>query len=688
MHSLEQRLEFINSHKPQLPDGDYRLTIQQTLSIDGEADAVAAGVAEQYVYFSVAGPRFTLDPSLVKSVFPPAKTAGSYDNVLPHIVLNRSTLPWERLIKNDDETYSDVPWMALLVFNQNEVSQYGLSPQNSTVADLQEASSDPVFPGLTPEVGDVPSQGVQVIDVPFKLLQATVPPTTDLTLLTHVRELVDGTTRPTQDESNLFPILVANRIPTAGQEASVFLVSLENRTDIFDALSAGSEDPETKYRLISLHNWNFTVDPMGETFSNYIEQADTPKNSQNTDKSLRMDLLASSGSDAETANSFLAAGYVPLDHDTRQGNHTVSWYRGPFLPGAPPSTPGSFPLGGVLSPDQLVKYFSDVGMFDTSYAAAWQLGRLLTLQNTDVAVALYNWKRRRALAHQPTPPPGLPYTSVAQAPPLPENVVQWLNDLAQYRYIPFNYLVPKEEMLPVESLRFFQVDPVWRDCLLDGAFSVGRVLTSDAVLDQQDLSKVFAQLEQPQAVCGFLLRSAVVEGWPHMRVEGYSELPPADNIDEEGFATTVNIVRKDTLGTDIALYLFDQIVQTVDLHEVPETIHFGVTYNDTAQPVSADDPSSNSTTQWYKNYRSVVTAEEMEGVYADVAACWDSTNQTLRMGELAAALHAVGSAQVPEQAQGEDFSSNPWWVALQMIEGVQKVRLYVGTDGASSSTES
>ncbi len=32
-------------------------------------------------------------------------------------------------------------------------------------------------------------------------------------------------------------------------------------------------------------------------------------------------------------------------------------------------------------------------MFDVSYAAAWQLGRLLALQSNNFAETLYNWKR-------------------------------------------------------------------------------------------------------------------------------------------------------------------------------------------------------------------------------------------------------------------------------------------------------
>jgi hypothetical protein len=47
----------------------------------------------------------------------------------------------------------------------------------------------------------------------------------------------------------------------------------------------------------------------------------------------------------------------------------------------------------VPGPDSVTRYNPDTGMFDVTYAAAWQLGRLLALQNSNFAETLYNWKR-------------------------------------------------------------------------------------------------------------------------------------------------------------------------------------------------------------------------------------------------------------------------------------------------------
>ena len=45
--------------------------------------------------------------------------------------------------------------------------------------------------------------------------------------------------------------------------------------------------------------------------------------------------------------------------------------------------------------------------------------------------------------------------------------------------VPFTYLVPDAELLPIESIRFFYIDRAWTDALVQGALSVGTVTTAD-----------------------------------------------------------------------------------------------------------------------------------------------------------------------------------------------------------------
>ena len=52
-------------------------------------------------------------------------------------------------------------------------------------------------------------------------------------------------------------------------------------------------------------------------------------------------------------------------------------------------------------------------------------------------------------------------------------VVAWLTKLRLLEGVPFNYIVPSEEMLPNESIRFFHMDRNWLDAMVDGALSTG-----------------------------------------------------------------------------------------------------------------------------------------------------------------------------------------------------------------------
>ena len=77
----------------------------------------------------------------------------------------------------------------------------------------------------------------------------------------------------------------------------------------------------------------------------------------------------------------------------RQGEKTVSWYRGPLVPLNYHKPAQVQEL--VSCADELLRYDPDIGLFDVTYAAAWQLGRLLALQNQSFALALN--RTRKAL---------------------------------------------------------------------------------------------------------------------------------------------------------------------------------------------------------------------------------------------------------------------------------------------------
>ena len=676
-------IEFIAFHQPALRDGEYVLSAQQQVQIDGSQygwgkDKWSTAPSTR-LQFSVAGPRFSLDPGLIQSQFPPPKSIGEYYNVLPHIIFNRTTLPWERTVDNSppSTTPQPRPWMALLLFDK-KTDDGAPAVTNLTVQDLlttygQSATpaGQPEFVKILPrnaqdgpgvgvlklEVGQHLNDRLTVIDVPKQLLWQILPSADEIALLSHVRIGRDSSD-PTKDAE--YPVILCNRLPAPGSgdaspvgtQSTVHLISLEARQPLLDALRTKPLD-NNLVRFVSLATWSFSTLQRNKTFTRWLREAWCP-DAQRTDPgdstqassctagvihTLRMP--ASSNADAER---FFSQGYAPITHQTRQGNHLVSWYRSPLLPGQ--SLAADFALPVRMS-DELVRYFSDAGMFDITYAAAWELGRMLTLRSKKVSVSLFDWKRAHAqqvrqveiaASHLPFAP------DHSIAPDFPNVVTDWFSDLLTLKHVPFHYLVPREETLPASSLRFFHVDLKWLECLLDGAFSIGRVSSSDISSDAA--ARKAGHVPNTPAYSGFLLRSPVVTGWPHLGVEAYTQAIPANDGYLPKNVSPTKRLRLDRLGEDILLCLFEGDIKTVDIHEHPEAIHFGVE--------TGDDPGD--LTKYSKTLRNIENGSA--GTIPEQLVWKSKERRTLDIADLATKGKASNSAQF----------------GVTMIEGVDKVR--------------
>lgn len=672
MSTPSDTIEFVAFHQPALLDGEYVLHVQQQIQIDdkfGWGTDQWSKAPGTLLNFAVAGPRFSIEPGLIQSQFPPANSIGRYYNVLPHIILNRTTLPWERTTDNSSASASKNPpgWMALLLFDKTADDAPVVS--NITVQDLVNTYSASATPAKQPEfvkvltrdvqaqpgpgelkleIGDHLNDRLTVIDVPKKLLWQIMPSVEDMAFLSHVR-LGQDSTDPSKTAE--YPVVMDNRLPApgvsvpspVGTQSTVHLVSLEARKPLLDALKTEPKD-NNLVRLVSLASWSFSTLPVDKTFSSWIKDAWCPE-AQRTGSTCNAGVIhtlrmpVNSNANAER---FLGQGYVPIKHQTRQGNHLVSWYRGPLVPGTSPAVKFALP---VRTSDELVRYQSDVGMFDTTYAAAWELGRMLTLRSKKVSVSLFNWKRAHAqqlqqaesqISHLPFAP------DHSIAPDFPVEVSQWFDELLSLEHVPFHYLVPREEMLENNSLRFYYVDVNWLECLLDGAFSVGRVSSADLMQDEKARSA--GHVPNASTYSGFLLRSPVVNGWPHLGVEAYTKAV-VGNGDIPKETPQAKCLRFDRVGEDLLLCMFEGEIKTIDIHEHPDTIHFGV---------ESGDPSKIDT---YKKALRDISDPGKVGKPVDLV--WKTpAKRTLNISDLATKGKANNSAEF----------------GVTMIEGAEKVR--------------
>lgn len=538
MTSTPDRIAFVDHQVPSLPGGDYTLTVTQTISLDPQAFTTTRS-------FTVAGDRFTLAPAAVQALFPPPGSLGDHSAVLPHVVLTRSSLPWERSPDAPGSTVTGpaAPWLALLLFADAE------QPEAKVLPLAEVAGTSPYLPAPHPESQQSPADRVTVIDVPRSVLADLLPARADLPYLAHLR-------RTGGPDGADVAVVVGTRLPPAGGSSTVHLVSLEERyrdpggggPPGFDL---GPGGPDSLVRLVSLASWRFACLSEQETFGALVARL------ARGGSPLR---LPDSGD--PTAEPFLRQAYVPVRHRLRGGGRTVAWHRGPLVTG-PPVT-ASVPVT-TRTADSLLHYLPALGMFDVSYAAAWEIGRLLALRSPGFATELYEWKRRRDQNHKRTtsdPSDGHPLLVVDIDVTLPAGVTDWVTQLGTLRGVPFGYLVPDERMLPVETVRFFQLDQQWIRHLVDGAYSIGRINATDADLDtSHPLPLTFP----PRS--GALLRSDVVSGYPGLLVDGY-----ADVAGRHGLPSP----RTERLSADVLLCLFDGDLQRLDVHQQPEALHFAV----------------------------------------------------------------------------------------------------------------
>ncbi|OQK17593.1 hypothetical protein AU255_06900 [Methyloprofundus sedimenti] len=207
-----------------------------------------------------------------------------------------------------------------------------------------------------------------------------------------------------------------------------------------------------------------------------------------------------------------------------------------------------------------------------SYAAAWELGRLLGLSAGSFAQSLIRWKHKEKTAilanKAELQVSHIGFARSANSPisadEVPEEISSFLNKLASLELVPLNYLLPEEAMLPIDSIRFFQVDNFWLKCLLEGAFSPGRFLSND---HQHELKLRTAIESVNFPVAGFLMRSEIVSAYPGLMAQG---------IDKNSVKQS-SVMRR--LSPHLMLCTFNVEVVQIDLHLAPKALHCGVENN-------------------------------------------------------------------------------------------------------------
>ena len=724
--NAQGKIQFIQNHQTALDAGKYTIDINQTITINSENNSEKP-VNQEFkssLVFVVTGDPFELNPQDIHTVFPPAGSSGDHAHVLPHIVLKRSTLPWEMNVKEGEQEAS---WLALLVIHEEETQ--GESPsvlpiKTLVLRDLRvqipndkdkfsildvEYDNEERFKVLT---GHQLDDKVAVLDIKKELLQTILPSLDGLRYLAHVRQtllniwniidnnsvysivhvcenideehkldklkfsknskdnvvpdkeyskdklselksIIDELTIGTIPEiikahlkehseelskqaflspSEALATIIANRLPKDNGTSTVYLVSLYNRYDKNGLFDYSKADNDSYIRFITLKSWSFSCPKDSKLSFSVLLQNLAVSPSKNHDKV---------DQDKKVADQYLNKGYIPLPHSLRQGGKTFSWYHSPLIPAQNTSPPDLANIS-VRCPDQLIAYDEQYGLFDVSYAAAWQLGQLLALQDQKFAISLFNWKRRNIQKK-------IQDDQIASYPHFFSNedkninddldftkdqdIKSWFEKLGLLYNVPFNYLIPDEKILPQESIRFFYLDWFWVESLLDGAFSIGRVQQKDIKHDKENsISR-----DNLKNITGFLLRSQVVSGWPDLQIEGFN--------DEKN---KLKLLRSDRLSTDVMICLFDGVINQVDISLKPEGLHFGFEPDYTLK------------------LRDIQEGTEHDG--------WKTNGEYIlnnRVVNLGLLIKKITEVLTSNNQDTKDFTSED--LALQLIQGAKKV---------------
>jgi hypothetical protein len=840
---------FYDNFIPSLKAAQYTITANQTLTVDQAQTTKDGGninipTQPQDLFsqtFIVRGPRFVIDPADVHRAFPPPNGVGRYDEYLPMLVLNKRALPWEREIKLSVMDHQTYPWIALLLFSDDELvtpqpaSGSATPPpdgsQQNPTRTASFALNDVVTAsGSNPTTG--PPAGIlgpekfvleddedptkifcNVIDISVDTFAALLPALNDLRLLAHVREVSTANKEPlTMPHDGWFSVVLSNRfaIPpldktsTTGQRNIAHLVSLEG----FESY-LGTDEPVKptgyeKVRLISLYSWAFNClpDPQ-ENFRELMLNLISSDSEQGTDLLLRLPLPNTETNVAQssaqtTALTRLQTGYIPLNYTTQTGEQTFAWFRGPlapvvaqtFLDTTGPDAPENMNVPETTS--EAMIFDPATGLFDQSYAVAFQTGRSLALASLPFATDLLQWRRSaHALvdllmeyirsphlagilqsegildaqgnltsvgvtdlaelldanlisnafkdflatefsdniaqligktggfteqdqdqqpSNPPTTPPVVPSdlanlmqdptvvsliqqlsgleksvdgTEQFEAAIMPDLIVEWLAKRALLYDVPFNNLVPNERMLPIESVRFFYIDENWIDSLIDGALSVGIQSSRDSVFHQlfrdslhRAVDRVLHEVRDklrgvtsngpPPAgtMAGFVLRSAVVSGWPGLEVRAWS----AANAE-----SPMKPLRLDRVSPTVMIGIFPDVPVKLEFNEPSEGLVFGfedegfairylpgtqgATTSNIGQVINPDEPT----------YLSLSEIDQLKRTQP-------ASQPPLKVASLAAALQNKFSA--PQPALG------PAAFAVEIVRVPEKM-LFLPENGAS-----
>ncbi|KAF2657049.1 hypothetical protein K491DRAFT_677543 [Lophiostoma macrostomum CBS 122681] len=800
-------VKYISHFTPPIEAGQYNAQFTQYVEEAGQKDPYKLYSTQ---LFQVQGPQFSIDPGVdVHSVFP-APGHSEYTNTLAHVVFNDPLMPWERDMGESEDKTNRLPWLAVLSFTEDElqipkgdqdrlfaegkvkqVQDYAFATTINDLAGLASISS----PLKSLQIdGGTKAQPINAILLRKELFRSLFsdqdsPDVRKVNLsrysyLAHAQTLQGQVVDVAQaaDLEKSHSIIISHRPgpATITEPASVVthIVSLEGLA----AVDVSDENKNEYFALVSLHSWMWMALPMQHDISNTISSVgQTIQPLRMTDTFLKTLLHSSESPTGDTTSKWLydrlADGYSLGDHLDLSAKASDALFCGPLTATYPFRKASIQPFTSYSATLKILD--EDTSIVDFSYQAAWELGRILAIQDYTFLVSLLRLRgylhsraslRTRetldnnfmkmesyfdilpdalddiAAAHEPSAagdasavsrwfagwdkvtqsPQGDGWAAgvtdtvlfqekvasiaetiaaamqhrkndatatnnAADAPTSAENIAYdlenimiWLSTILRTEKIPVNWLVHDPESLPRECLRTFFVDPLWLECVVDGALSHANHLQSDDDVIKREIKILLNEyLCKPQGESsanalrlpkwGFLLRSVVVSSQSALKIELA--------VQKTGDTVRSGVLSVKRLSEDVLMCLLDQIPGQDD------TFALTITQPSHQQGFALGDHLDETKISWQLQNVPQKTGVRVqsppqaskEWAAGDASAIFDWEKRMMRVKKYADyCFSAINHDDLFMWPKEKDMPSSI--IATQLIKRAQKVQIHANPD--------
>lgn len=357
----EKEFKLADSCVPGLEEGRYTAEGIQTVTLP-QNDTFSVRKD-----FYVAANTETMAADEVFSVYPAPEQQGDFAGTLPFIVLKNKTYPWIKRWMEDIDGHR-VPWTALIVVSEDE----GPREMDVKYKELKNLKEEGVFFPYKEKTTACckDDDNVHILTIPKETYDSIMPDAEDLPWLAHAKFVnLSAAEDSIAQQDGWFSTVIANRFVPSSEghavKSTVHLVSAEGY------LNAKIPNDCDFVRFISIYHWNvYSEKTQDQSFVSLVNGL------------------------AEHSGIVKEKDLKP--HHLRTGEKTFSFYHGPLLPY---HSERYDEINGEekFTADGRMIYDSENGIFDVSYSAAFQLGRLITLSRRSEAEKIVTWRKDQAV---------------------------------------------------------------------------------------------------------------------------------------------------------------------------------------------------------------------------------------------------------------------------------------------------